>query len=428
MSRLRVIVTGLIAQHPHMGGVAWDYLQYALGLKQLGHDVYYFEDSGEWPYNLDGGETGNDWAATTPDWNLAHLSLIMERYGMGDRWAYRFPRDDTWYGLPDSKRREILATADLLINVSGTIERPERYRQIPRMAYIDSDPLFTQIKYLQQGSDFSPRVDVHDVYFTFGEALSHHVPETGHRWMPTRHPMVLDEWKGGVSHRGVYSTVMNWTSYKPIVHEGEAYGQKDVEFRKFLHLPDKVAIRLEVALANTNHVNWQTDTGGYPDDVKSMLEDNPEITPQELLRMTGFEVVDPDLHCAGLDEYRNYITSSKAEWSVAKNGYVGARTGWFSCRSCCYLAAGRPVVVQDTGFTDVIPTGEGVLVFSNLNEAIEGILSVENDYARHSRAAREIAAEYFDSQKVLASLVDRAMNGMSPVGGQDHVYEPSNSL
>jgi len=411
MDRLRIIVTGLIAQHPHMGGVAWDYLQYALGLRLLGHDVYYFEDSGEWPYNLDGGETGDDWAAPTPDWNLAHLSAIMRRFGLGDRWAYRFPRGDTWHGLSETKRREILATADLLINVSGTIEHPERYRDIPRMAYIDSDPLFTQIKYLQQGSEFTPRVDVHDTHFTFGEAMSGKVPATGHRWLPTRHPMVLDEWTGDTLFREVYSTVMNWTSYKPITHDGASYGQKDVEFRKFLHLPEMVSpLRLEVALANTNHVNWQTDSGGYPDDVKSMLEINPDITPPELLRMTGFEVVDPEVHCVGLDEYRNYIMSSKAEWSVAKNGYVSARTGWFSCRSCCYLAAGRPVVVQATGFTDTIPAGEGVLVFSTPEEAVDGIRRVEGDYPRHARAAREIAAGYFDSNKVLASLVERAMD------------------
>jgi hypothetical protein len=154
MERLRIIITGLIAQHPHMGGVAWDYVQYALGLRLLGHDVFYFEDSGEWPYNLDGGKTGDDWAAPTPDWNLAHLSAIMKRFGLAERWAYRFPREDTWHGLSETKRREVLATADLLINVSGTIEHPERYREIPRMAYIDSDPLFTQIKYLQKNSEF----------------------------------------------------------------------------------------------------------------------------------------------------------------------------------------------------------------------------------------------------------------------------------
>lgn len=410
MSPLRIIVTGLVAQHPHMGGVAWDYLQYPIGLRLLGHDVYYFEDSGEWPYNLDGGESGDDWAAKTPCWNLEHLSRIMNRFGLGDRWAYRFPRENTWHGLSEVKRHEVMATADLLINVSGTIEYPERYRSIPRMAYIDSDPLFTQVKYLQRNPEFSSRVDVHDTHFSFGESFSDAIPVTGHHWLPTRHPMVMDEWPAGAPFREVYSTVMNWTSYQPIAHDGRHYGQKDIELRKFLHLPDKIApTKLEVALANTEHINWQTDTGGFPDDVKSLLKDNPRISPRELLQVTGWHVVDPEVRCGGLDEYRNYILSSKAEWSVAKNGYVQGRSGWFSCRSCCYLAAGRPVIVQDTGFTDVIPAGEGILAFTDFNEAVDGIREVEADYARHARAARELAGTYFHSNHVLTSLVERAM-------------------
>jgi len=402
-----------------MGGVAWDYVQYVIGLRLLGHDVYYFEDSGEWPYNLDGGETGNDWVARTPCKNLEHLSRIMKRFGLEERWAYRFPTENTWHGISDLKRREVLATADLLINVSGTIEHPDHYRSVPRMAYIDSDPLFTQVKHLQKAPEFSSRVDVHDVHYSFGESFSDAMPVTGHHWLPTRHPMVLDEWPANAPFREVYSTVMNWTSYKPIVHNGRSYGQKDVEFRKFLHLPEKVApAKLEVALANTEHVNWQADTSGFPDDVKSILNEDPAMSPRDLLRRTGWHVVDPEIRCCGLDEYRDYIVSSKAEWSVAKNGYVQGRPGWFSCRSSCYLAAGRPVVVQDTGFTSVIPTGVGVLAFSDFDEAVEGIREVEANYARHSRAAREIADAYFDSTHVLTSLVERAMHG-HPSKGPD---------
>ena len=140
-----------------------------------------------------------------------------------------------------------------------------------------------------------------------------------------------------------------------------------------------------------------------------MLKDNPQMSPHELLRLTGWHVVDPEILCGGLDEYRDYILSSKAEWSVAKNGYVQGRSGWFSCRSCCYLAAGRPVIVQDTGFTDVIPAGEGILAFSDFDEAVDGIREVEANYARHARAAREIAGAYFNSNHVLTSLVERTM-------------------
>ena len=145
-SKLRIIVTGLIGQHPALGGVAWDYLQYPLGLRLLGHDVYYFEDSGEWPYKLDGGPSGSDCVAKDCDRNVAHLKSVMTRIGMEDRWAYRFPLRSSWHGLSDSTREEVLRTADLLINVSGTVEHPDAYRSVARMVYIDSDPVFTQVK------------------------------------------------------------------------------------------------------------------------------------------------------------------------------------------------------------------------------------------------------------------------------------------
>ena len=129
--RLRVIVTGLIAQHPSLGGVAWDYVQYAAGLRRLGHDVYYVEDSGEWPYTLDGGPSGNESVARDCSSNVAHLASVMERFGLADRWAYRFPIEPRWFGLSDTKRREILTSADLLINVSGSLEHPTDYRCVP---------------------------------------------------------------------------------------------------------------------------------------------------------------------------------------------------------------------------------------------------------------------------------------------------------
>ena len=171
--RLRIVVTGLIAQHPSLGGVAWDYLQYPLGLARLGHDVYYLEDSGEWPYTLTGGPAPEDWIARDSAPNVRHLASVMERFGFGDRWAYRFPLGPRWFGLPHRKRRDVLATADLLINVSGTLERPLDYRQIPRLVYIDSDPVFTQVKLrMPRGQlKFQRRVAAHDVHFSFGERL-----------------------------------------------------------------------------------------------------------------------------------------------------------------------------------------------------------------------------------------------------------------
>jgi multidrug efflux pump len=237
---LRIVVTGLIAQHPFMGGVTWDYLQYALGLRRLGHDVYYLEDSGEWPYNIDGGPSGIHWAAQDCRFNVAFLARIMERFGLDGKWAYHCALESQWYGLSDRRRNEILSSADLLLNVSGTLEWREEYRRVSRLCYIDSDPLFTQVKLaLAQAGGAMPeqamtpedevarqvlkdaltlrdRIARYDVHFSFGEDLSVRIPETGIRWLPTRQPISLAEWKLSAPSRNVFTTVMNWTSYEPL--------------------------------------------------------------------------------------------------------------------------------------------------------------------------------------------------------------------
>ena len=383
MSQLRIIVTGLIGQYP-LGGMAWHYVQYVLGLARLGHEVYYFEDTGQ-PYNpMEGG------VSKTCGFNVQYLSDVMSRFGLAERWAYRFPWGPTWYGLSDSRRRDVLESADRLINVSGTLERPGEYRRARRLAYIDSDPVFTQVKLARGQADFRKLIDLHDVHFSFGERLSDVVPETGHNWRPTRQPIVLSEWAAAGSQRDVFTTVMNWTSYNPVSYRGRTYGQKDVELRRFLDLPAMVAPTVLEAAVN---------------------EGKTRRPPRELLRHKGWRVVDPQRACPDLETYRAYILSSRAEWSVAKSGYVMGQPGWFSERSACYLAAGRPVVVQDTGFGDILPCGEGIISFRTLEEAAAGIREVEGNYDRHAKAARAIAEEYFDSDKVLSRLIEEAMNG-----------------
>lgn len=378
-TRLRVIVTGYIAQYP-MGGVAWDYLHYVLGLRQLGHDVYYLEDTGLWPFSIAGKAFSR---SCRP--NVEYLSQIMQRFGLGERWAYHCAPSSRWSGLSASGRNEILRSADLLINVSGSLQRPWRYSRVKRLAYIDSDPAFAQIRLAQDKPDCRKGIEAHDVLFSFGECLSRSdVTAAGYRWRPTRQPVVLSEWPFPTPHRGVWTTVASWKSYKPIRYGGRTFGQKDVEFRRFLELPRLAAPAvLELACAGR--------------------------MPRARFAGRGWRLVDPNMVCPDLDSYRDYVRSSKAEWSVAKNGYVVGRVGWFSCRSACYLAAGRPVVVQDTGFGRVLPTGEGILPFRTLEQAVAGIREVEAHYERHSKAARAIAEECFDSGKILRRLIDEAM-------------------
>jgi hypothetical protein len=268
----------------------------------------------------------------------------------------------------------------------------------------------TQVKIAAGGRTFRARVDAHDVHFSFGERLGEGVPTTGHRWRPTRQPVLLSEWRTTETPRETFTTVMSWTSYAPLRHGGRDYGQKDVEFRRFLDLPGRVApLGLEVALGSTQHLEWEALAAELPPRLLALARERGDWTPRDLVRHAGWRVVDASEACGDLDRYRAYVRSSKGEWSVAKNAYVQGQPGWFSERSACYLAAGRPVVVQDTGLAGVLPVGEGVLAFRSLEEAAEALREVEGDYARHAKAARGVAEACFDSDRVLTRLVEEAM-------------------
>src|SRR5215207_7585207 len=186
MSSLRIVVTGSIAQYP-LGGMTWHYLQYVLGLARLGHDVYYVEDTGAACYDPARGELTSECRAS-----VDYLERLMARFGLAERWAYRCALRLQWFGLPDAQRRLVIDSADLLLNVSGMLERPWEYRRIWRLAYIDTDPVFNQIKFAQGHSAFRRQVDAHDIHFSFGERLGGFGPLTGHTWHPTRQPVVLD--------------------------------------------------------------------------------------------------------------------------------------------------------------------------------------------------------------------------------------------
>lgn len=435
---MRVIVTGLIAQHRSMGGVAWDYLNVVLGLQRLGHEVYYIEDSGEWPY-LESGPIDQDWIAHDVSGHVRYLATTFEAFSLGDRWAYRFPIRDEWYGMADQRRNEVIGSADVLLNVSGTLDYPDKYRSVARLVYIDTDPVFTQVA-LAEGRELlvrrgalnlvicapgeTPdetllagwtreeklrrRVDLHDIHFTVGETLDGTLPDSGHEWLPTKHPITLSEWRSERRHRGVYTTIANWTSYKPVRCGDRTFGQKDVEMIRFIGLPDAVApVTLEIAMSKVHHLGWQSEHQYVLSSAGHDSIDLTRETPHSLLRRYGWQIVPAGEECGDFTRYRDYILASKGEVSVAKHGYVSGRAGWFSGRSACYLAAGRPVIVQDTGLGAVLPSGEGVLPFSTMADAVEAVREVEGAYERHARAASAIAEEFFDSDKVLPNILAR---------------------
>ncbi len=391
---LRILVAGLIGQYP-IGGVTWDYIQYLLGLRAAGHDVVYLEDSEQWPYDAAANGLGR-----AGDTNAAYLAEVMKAFGFGERWAYRFPGGslptgevfpERWFGLADGARAEWVASADLLINVSSGIGDPGRYAHIPRRAYVDTDPVFTQIRSVQDDA-FRAHLDGHDLHFSYGECLGPPVPDTGHAWRPLRKPIALDQWRPEAPHRDVFTTVMNWTSYGDVTFDGRAYGQKDAEFPAYLDLPGRTApTELELAIG----------TG------------ITRRAPTEALARAGWRLVDPMQVCPDVDSYRAYIEGSAGEWTVAKSGYVRGACGWFSGRTACYLAAGRPVVVQDTGFAPVLPIGEGLLAFTCVEEAAEQVRAVAGDWARHAKAARAIAEAHFDARRLVARIVDAASGAAS---------------
>jgi hypothetical protein len=377
--RLRVVVSGLIVQYP-IGGMIWHYLQYLLGFRDLGHDVTYIEDNGQWPY-----DPSADSVSVGCDHNVARAQELFARHRI-DAWAYRFPGDGAWYGSAAADLEHVLGSADLLVNVSGSLDDPSAFAERATKVYVDTDPVFTQIR-LARGEEATARqVLPHHLHLTFGETL-HERFGSDVSWLGTRQPIALDQWHPEIPPGRRWTTVMNWTSVDDVELDGRSYGQKDHEFTTFEDLAATVRpVELEVAIA-------------------AGVSRRP---PLDRLRRGGWRVVDPGPLSVDELAYRAYVEGSRAEWSVAKQAYVSTRSGWFSERSACYLAAGRPVVLQDTGFSDVLPTGAGLIAFSTLEQARAGIEAVETDLGRHRAAARELAAAHFDAATVLGDLVDRA--------------------
>jgi hypothetical protein len=323
----------------------------------------------------------------------------MEGFGFKDRWAYRDEASGQSFGLSEVRIREVCSTADVFVNLSCSTFLREEYAAIPARVLVDSDPMFTQIQYMTQeiftpgSSSLKQLVDSHNYHFSFGENINGAdcmVPRCGIEWKPTRQPVCLPYWKE-TSHSSLppsFTTLMNWTAAKLLRYREEDWGQKDIEFLKIIDIPALLPEALFSVVVNK--------TG------------NLESTfPGPAVEKAGWQVLDPD-QCAGnWNDYQQFIAGSYGEFSVAKHTYVKARTGWFSCRSACYLAAAKPVITQDTGWSGFIPAGRGLFAFNDLPSAVEAIQSVVKDYPKHSRLARETAAGYFDSQKVLSHLLSR---------------------
>lgn len=383
---MRAIVTGLIGAFP-LGGVAWDYGQYAVALERLGFDVYYLEDSGIAQYAQDPAtgrwEQAYDRGARFIPEALEALSPRLAR-----QWHFR-TGDDRTYGIEQRRFADLVAGADLLLNVSGGCLLRDEYRPCRRKVMLDTDPGWNHFVIFPRW-DAKPEAERamgfrgHDCFFTYATRLGRpdcNLPTFGLKWHPTRPPVVRDLWATAESAGDRWTTVMTWDNFRaPIEHGDARYGSKELEFDKVEALPAKVpAARFEVAV------------GGE--------------APRGRWREAGWSVLGSADVSRSPATYRDYVRHSRGEVSVAKNVYVATGSGWFSCRSVCYLAAGRPVVVQDTGFARSLPVGEGLLSFSTGEEAADAVRAVEADYPRHARAAAEIAEAHFDADKVLREML-----------------------
>jgi hypothetical protein len=382
---VRIVVTGLLGQYA-FGGVTWDYIQYLLGFQSLDHDVWYLEDSGMWPYDPVGKTIGADCT-----YNVEYLRVMMEEFGFGDRWIYRNGADGKFYGAGEPAARDLIKNADLIVNVSSAGWLRDYDFGVKHQMFIDGDPMFCQAGLLDpKNAEYAARVRAHDSHFTFGLNVGGPgclAPETGIKWKKTVQPIVLNRWAfQDEEPLDRFTTVMNWASYDPVEWQGKLYGQKDLEFDKFKLLPQRTPQHLEMAMG----------------------QGIGSKRPTEELRALGWTILEAGDVLPTHPLYHEFLRTSKAEWSVAKHGYVAGRTGWFSCRTACYLALGRPALVQETGWSDYIPSGEGVLTFSTMDEAVAGIDDINEHYAEHQAAARALAEQYFESKKVCADLLAQA--------------------
>lgn len=388
MKKKRVVVMGFMAGCP-IAGVVWQHIHYIVGLKQLGHEVYYIEDSARLPYNpvTFAVEEDYTYAATV-------LGMLAERFSFQNMWSYcarYLPQPET-AGLPLPTIRELYKTADAILNVCGTQEFNEDLLASERILYVESDPAVEQIKIDKGNEETRAYLGRHHKLFTFGENVgkpAFPVPTHNIEWIGTRQPVVTELWKtsGRPGPAALFSTIANWSTSgkKDIDWKKETYlWSKSLEFLKFVDAPRCSGENFEIA----------TD-----------IKDKPTY---QLFERNGWKQILPHELSADYESYRHYIRDSKGEFTVAKDQYVRLNTGWFSDRSACYLASGRPVITQETGFTSHYGGKGGLFSFQTMDEIVDAVKQINADYDRHSKAAFEVAAETFEAARVLENLLERA--------------------
>jgi GT2 family glycosyltransferase len=382
--RPKIVLLGMMTKMP-VAGVVWQNLHYLLGFERLGYEAYYVETHARTPSMLMSHED-DDSSALAAEF----IAAIMRRFGLADRWAFRALHDDgRCFGMSELQLERLYSSAELLINLHGGTQPLPELSAGGRLVYLETDPVQLQLELrhgVQETVDF---LEPHCAFFTFAENWGK--PDCGlpvqerFGFVPTRQPVVIDLWPDrSPQPADVFTTIGNWRQdWRDVTFKGERYTwSKHHEFLKYLDLPQRSGQAFELALSSCAPAEREM------------------LTEREWRVRDGLEV------SHGIDHYRDYIGASRGEFTVAKDQNVRLRTGWFSDRSATYLASGRPVVTQDTGFGSALPVGEGLFAFDSFEAAVESVAAIGADYARHARGARELAREYFGHEAVLGRMLD----------------------
>ncbi|HXT12880.1 MAG TPA: glycosyltransferase family 1 protein [Candidatus Angelobacter sp.] len=377
---MKIILAGTIGRSG-LGGQAWASLQYLLGLRALGHEVFYLEDCGDttWVWDWEKAEWNYDL-----DYPAAYVNASLAPFGLGDRWIYRTDKGSR--GMELDPFKDACRTADLLIMRATPLwSWREEYNWPQRRAFIDVDPGFTQITLASGDQGWLAGIARAEHRFTVAQRIGEAdcpIPQTGGPWLKTLPPVYLPEWPVAETKGTEFTSIIRWQGFRDATHNGVSYGQRDQEFPAYFDLPRATSQRFRVAQMGTK-----------PD----------------LLTQYGWEVVPGELVSRTPNSYREFIQNSRAEFSVPKNGYVKMRGGWFSDRSVCYLASGRPVLIEDTGL-EMFPTAEGLVTFTDLPGAIAGVERINADYERHCQYARALAENIFSTERILPPFLRAAMS------------------
>ncbi len=397
----RLVVLGIIGRLP-IAGVIWQALHYLEGFRRLGFDVYYVEDTEIWPYDPEKNSVTDDCA-----YSVAVIESVMAAHGFAERWAYRSViHGEEYFGRPAEELRRLFRHTDVLVNLTASTLLRDEHLAVPLRVYLETDPVLPQIEVAKKNPLYLERLGYHTHHFSYGENLG--APDCGvpierFHYRPTRQPVVLDWWRNAPALNGSaparFTTVASWRqSGKDLEWNGERYTwSKHHEFLKFIDLPERTAQPFELALALQS---------GCPGENGSWTGlSDADAAALKLLAAHRWRVVNAIHLSKNIFSYRDYIRASRGEFTVAKDQNVRLRSGWSSDRSACYLAAGRPVITQDTGFGKFLPAGAGLFSFRTMEDILAALEAIDADYPKQSRAARAIAEEYFRAETVLARLV-----------------------